>query len=56
MKVIKYYAEFSIVPSIDNSKHLVNPLIFGNTRAGFLDGAATEDQSGIGILIKVTHT
>ena len=45
------YKEYSREKAI---KVLINPVFFGNSPIGFFDGAANENHSGVGVMIKVT--
>lgn len=53
-KVLKAIEEYVIDPREVKINSLINPVFFGNYHVGFFDGAATEDQSGIGLVVKVS--
>jgi ribonuclease HI len=53
-KVLKAIEEYVIDPREVKINSLINPVFFGNSHVGFVDGAATEEQSGIGLVVKVS--
>lgn len=53
-KVLKSIEEFAIDPGEVKVKSLINPSFFGNYDVGFFDGVATKEQSGMGIVVKVS--
>jgi hypothetical protein len=53
-KVLKAIEEYVIDPWEVKINSLINPVFFGNSHVGFVDGAATEEQSGIGLVVKVS--
>jgi ribonuclease HI len=53
-KILKAIAEFSFDSGEVKIKSMLNLVFFGNFLVGFFDGVANEENSGIGLVVKVS--